>query len=166
MRLEAWVLATTFTLAALAGTARSQRSERPTPSRAPAAAQPARKGQLDKNQQEALRKTQDMLRSPAARGDAVRADPKARAANQRVESLGRSPKNTQRMYEISADVLGEVTARGGGDPARMNQVVEQAQRDPAAFLQSLPPEQQAAIKQLAEELAREHPELASPQPPR
>jgi hypothetical protein len=157
--LGAWVLATAFVLAPAAGA--QTRSKTPAK---PAPAGPASPGQpqqgLDRHAKEALQKTQALLRDPAARAETIKADPKARAANGRAEAVARSPKNTQRMYEISADVLETVAVQGQGDPERMNKIVEAAGRDPAAFLQSLPPEQRAAIQQLAAELAREHPELA------
>ncbi len=156
MRLEGWVLASAAFLLAGSAPAEPRQKKAAPPA---ASAQKAHRGQLGADAQDALQKTQAMLRSPAARGEVIRGDAGAGAAHARVEKLTRSAQHQQRIYDIAADVLSDVAARGQGDPAQMSKIMEAARQDPAAFLQGLSAEQQAAIHRLAEELVKQNPEL-------
>lgn len=115
---------------------------------------PLRAEKLDKNAQEALEQTMGMLRSSQKREEEIKKDPKAKAANAEVESLTGSAENTQKLYELSALIMENLTKQAGGDPDKMVKILEQAQKDPAGFANSFTPEQQKLLKQLGKDIEK------------
>jgi hypothetical protein len=105
--------------------------------------------QLDAASQSALQNTQEMLTDPALREKAVQETEAARAADQQAKSVAGSPENTEALYRISGTVMSEITHRTGGDPAKMNELLKDAEKNPEAFGESLTPESQSAIRDLA-----------------
>lgn len=125
-----------------------------TPLIAHAQSQPAESNGLDKYSQEALEKTQKLLTDPAQRQKAIATDQKAQAVHKQVEMVSGSPQNTDKMYQMAAEIMKTVAVQANGNPAKMQELMMQAQRDPAAFLRSLPHEHQAQIQAIAHEATR------------
>lgn len=109
---------------------------------------------LDDPSKEALEKTQKLLVDPAQREQAIKSDPIARQTQSQVQRVGGSPENIQKMYQMAAEIMAQITVQANGDPKKMQELTETAQKDPAAFLQGLSPEQQAQIRQLANNIAQ------------
>jgi hypothetical protein len=61
-------------------------------------------------------------------------------------------KGTDGVYDLSADIFAKIVTESNGDMVVMQQKLEQAQKNPEAFLKSLTPEQQARIKSMANQL--------------
>lgn len=104
---------------------------------------------LDQASQEAKKQTSDMLRDPKQREQAVNENDKTKAAHKNMERVTGNPANTQKAYEISADIMDSMVNQTGGDPAQMQKILEEAQRDPEGFYKKLTPEQRKQIQELA-----------------
>jgi hypothetical protein len=107
---------------------------------------------LDKESQEALDKTKRLLTNPNERKEAIKNDEQAKAAHGKVEALGGTSQQTEKVYDISAQVMDKMVKDANGDPAKMQEMMANAQKNPEAFLKSLPAEQRQAIERLAKEL--------------
>ncbi|MGE0616094.1 MAG: hypothetical protein AB7P04_10675 [Bacteriovoracia bacterium] len=104
---------------------------------------------LDPAQAEALAKTQALLTSPPARDKAVSESPGAQKADQNVRHLLGNGGNAEAAYGISSQVFEELIRENGGDSAKAQEILENAQRDPTSFYQSLSPESRQAIQDLS-----------------
>jgi hypothetical protein len=89
--------------------------------------------ELDKDQQEGLKQTQDLLNNPAERQKAVDADPHAKDVDNKVNALAGSKENKDEIYGIASEVFQKVAAESNGDPAKMQKLLEEAQKNPQAF---------------------------------
>lgn len=105
--------------------------------------------ELDQASQNALRETQNLLKDPVKREAALSHDEATKTA---VSNLSQTvgEQNVNGAYNLSADIFATIVKDSNGDPAKMNEILERAQRDPSSFLKSLSPEQQAKIKEMAE----------------
>lgn len=107
----------------------------------------ANAGEVD----DAVLKTQEDLRS---RDRSKLLDTqKARAADQKARQTVGS-ENIDQAYAISADIL-PLLMKEAGSPENAAALLEKAQRDPAGFLKSLPPEIQQQIKDLANKVEKD-----------
>lgn len=104
---------------------------------------------------EALEKTQALLRDPAQRSEAMARSADAQRNHAELQKMTGSQDNTNATYDLSADIFGDMTRKTNGDPAQMKRLLEEAQRDPEKFLNSLTPEQRARIQSLATKIETE-----------
>jgi hypothetical protein len=95
----------------------------------------------------ALQKTQDCLRNQNC--DAAQTDAGKAADQKALEAVGGDAGNMQELYDISADIMSILTQQADGDPEKMQAIMQEAQTDPEGFLNSLPSEIQAKIKNAA-----------------
>lgn len=98
----------------------------------PARASTQSKSNLDPASQEALTKTLDLLRDPNLRGKALNENAKTRAAGDAVKNVG-GAENEAQIYELAAKIFERLTEESGGDSNKMAELLENAQRNPAAF---------------------------------
>jgi len=106
----------------------------------------------DEAMDSALQQTQDCLRQQncaSAQTDAGKA-----AAQQALEAVGGNADQMQGLYNISADIMPLLLQQAGGDPAKMQAILQKAQTDPEGFLNSLAPDIQTKIKQAAATLEK------------
>lgn len=95
----------------------------------------------------ALQQTQDCLINQNCDSAKTAA---GKAADQKaLEAVGGNTANQQVLYSISADIMSALVKQAGGDPAKMQAIMLNAQSNPEAFFNSLPSEIQAKIKNLA-----------------
>ncbi|MEQ1636662.1 MAG: hypothetical protein ABL903_08210 [Methylococcales bacterium] len=92
----------------------------------------------------ALLKTQECLRSQACA--AAKTDAGMAADLKALETVNGSNGGKQTLYNIAADIMPILEKQAGGDPQKMQEIILKAQTDPAGFLNSLPPDLQAKIK--------------------
>jgi hypothetical protein len=109
---------------------------------------------LDKASEEALGQTMDLLRTPDKRNDEIKKDPKAKAADAQVKSLTGNEANTEKLYELAAQVMQNLVQQSGGDTDKMMKIIEQAEKDPAGFAKTWTPEQQKLLKQLGQDIEK------------
>ncbi len=100
--------------------------------------------------QQALQQTQNVLVNPAERQKALQADPKAAANDAKVQQLLGS--DTQKAYELSAQLMSTIVAQTGGDPQKMQQLMLELQSNPHALEKLLTPAQRDQIRQMASDL--------------
>jgi len=101
----------------------------------------------DEAMDSALQQTQDCLRQQncaSANTDAGKA-----AEQKALEAVGGNADDMQKLYDISADIMPILLQQADGDPAKMQAILQKAQTDPEAFLNSLAPELQTKIKNAA-----------------
>lgn len=118
--------------------------------------------ELDGASQEALQKTQEMLQDPKERNKAIQKDANAVAADQQVRSLAGSDKNTQEIYGLSSDILGDLAKQANGDPNKMLELIEKAKKDPEAFGKTLTPEQKRKLHELSTQIPAAQPAQSVP----
>jgi ethanolamine utilization microcompartment shell protein EutL len=111
----------------------------------------------DKILQQALSQTQNLLTSPTQRNQAISGDPAAKAADAQLQNLMGSPALTEQSYALAAEIMGGLVQAHGADTQAMQKALDQAARDPAAFLNSLTPEQREKIKKMATEIESNKP---------
>jgi hypothetical protein len=103
----------------------------------------------DKASIEALQKTQALLKDPEARKKAAQANPQAAQAVQQLEALAGSKQNEQMMYELASDLFGDLTKEAKGDPNKMMELLQKAQKDPESYGKKLTPQQREQIRMLS-----------------
>ena len=81
-----------------------------------------------------LKETQDFMRSPQERQQLIQSDPKARQADDQVKALAGSPENTEAIYGLAADVMGNLSQQADGDPDKMDAILQkQNTREAVAY---------------------------------
>jgi hypothetical protein len=73
--------------------------------------------------------------------------------DQQVRALTGSPQLTQEVYNLAAQVLGEVLQSTGGDMSKLFDLLARAQSDPSAFVATLSPETRDRLKELSDRIA-------------
>lgn len=96
---------------------------------------------------EALQDTQACLRNKSC--DSMKTDAGKAAAQKVLQAVNGSSVQEQALYNISADIMPFLVRQTGGDPVKMQALMQQAETNPEAFLKSLPPELQAKIIEAA-----------------
>ena len=101
------------------------------------------------NDQQAIQQTQAAIRNRAEAEKVLQASPQGKQVADQINTVMGS--NSQDLYKTSADIFPELYKMADGDPAKMQKILQQAQRDPAGFLRSLSPASQKRISDLAAE---------------
>lgn len=111
----------------------------------------------------ALKDVQDLLRTESKRNEVIKVSPKAQQADDfALQAVGGNQALKNDIYDVSADVMATVKELSGGDAAKMNELLQKALQNPAAFLKSLPPEQQAKIRDIAAKTEKQKSSQAKP----
>jgi hypothetical protein len=95
----------------------------------------------------ALQQTQECLRNQNC--ESAKTDAGKMADHNALDAVGGNALNKQALYNISADIMPTLEKQAGGDPAKLQAIILKAQADPEGFLNSLPPELLAKIKNVA-----------------
>lgn len=104
----------------------------------------------DSDDAAALREAQELMRSESKRAEVIKDNAKAQQADSfALQAVGGDQKLKNDVYNVSADIMGTVKDLAGGDPVKMNELLQKALKDPGAFLKSLPADQQAKIRSIA-----------------
>lgn len=97
-----------------------------------------------------MNQAQQVLRSPSERQDVISRDQKAQQADQfATQAVGNDPALKNEMYNLSADVLNHVMKMSQGDPAKAQELLMNAMKDPKKFMNSLPAAEQDKIRGIA-----------------
>ena len=110
-------------------------------------AQPLSTDQDKKNSQEAISETQNQMKDPLKREQLIQSH-EAKKADRAATSVVGS-ENIDEIYAISADILPLIIQKND-DTQNSENALEKAQRNPAQFLQELPPEIQNRIQSLSQ----------------
>ncbi|MGZ3700694.1 MAG: hypothetical protein ACXWSD_02865 [Bdellovibrionota bacterium] len=118
---------------------------------------------LDKDDADALADTQKLLHDQDALNAAAKDNKDATGALDQVNQMtAGNTKQKAEVNDISSTVFSDMVKNTNGDPAAMQEKLQQALKDPGAFLKSLPPEQQARIRGLASEMDKQNAQPAAP----
>lgn len=112
--------------------------------------------ELDNASQEALQKTQVLLKDKSQRDAYIRDHPEALAADKKAGELG-DPADKERAYDISADIYSDIVKNTNGDAKKQKELLDKAAANPEAFYNSLSPSQKAQIHDLATGIQGRHP---------
>lgn len=107
---------------------------------------------MDDASVEALQKTQEMLRNPTKRMNAVNSSEKGRAAHEKVKNLFQTSGNIDNAYEMAAQMMETVAKKSGGDSKKMQQLLQQGLSDPASFAESMSPEFKKMLRSTASDV--------------
>lgn len=99
-----------------------------------------------------LQQTRNLLTDPKQREQALDT-PAAKEAdrNAEVTALGKS-EYKQEMYGISSDLMPWLVEMSKGDASKMSELIQEAQKNPQAFYERMPPEVRAKIKSLSQSI--------------
>ena len=114
-----------------------------------AAPGPLRAQALDPASQEALSATLKMLMDPALRSPEIAKNQQATAIDKQVPSMMGSEQLQQEFYALAAQIFQELTSNSGGDASKMNEALERAKGDPAAFAALLSPATLQRLRELS-----------------
>lgn len=95
----------------------------------------------------ALEQTQDCLKNKTC--EAAKTEAGKVADKKALEAVAGNVSAQQELYNISAEIMPILVQQSGGDPAKMQALMQKAQTDPEAFYKSLPADIQAKIKATA-----------------
>ena len=98
----------------------------------------------------------EMLKSltgPGGKGGPLGAGAGSGDIDQQVRALTGSPELTQELYNLAAQVLGELLQSSGGDMNKLFDTLSRAQSDPGAFAATLSPEMRNRLKDLSDRIA-------------
>jgi len=104
---------------------------------------------MDANILKALEETQAVIRNPGERADVAAKSPAAQEAARRVDMLGGSAENSEAIFELAAQIMGDLAKQTGGDPDKMQQILDQAAKNPEAFGNRLTPQQKQKLHELS-----------------
>ena len=107
----------------------------------------------------ALRKTQEMLTQPGLRQQALQADPRAKAMDSAAKAAV-GDDNMADVYSLASDLMGTLAEESGGDPVRMMELLQEAQKNPELLEKKFTPEQRAKIKAISQRLPAAAPNAA------
>ncbi len=111
--------------------------------------------QLDEHSEKALGETQQLLKDKTQRNESIAKDPKQKAADDSVRNLvGGDEKMTDDVYALAAEVFTNVVSSANGDAKKMEQMMAEFQRNPAAFASTWTPAQKAKLKALADKMGK------------
>jgi hypothetical protein len=95
----------------------------------------------------ALQQTQECLKKQNCDSTLSTA---GQAADQKaLNAVGGNAANKQELYNLSAEIMPLLVQQTGGDPEKMQALIQKALADPEAFFNSLPADTRAQIKNLA-----------------
>jgi histidyl-tRNA synthetase len=103
----------------------------------------------DEETREAVSNVQKQMQAPSFHQNAAKDSKEAAAVEQHVKTLSGSPENEQEMYNLASEVLGNMKDKS---PEEMQKLLQDAQKNPEAFLNSWSPEQQKKLKELSERI--------------
>ncbi|UYL07791.1 hypothetical protein B9G69_012120 [Bdellovibrio sp. SKB1291214] len=94
----------------------------------------------------AIEKTQNDLKNANSRAEMIKGSSDADKAAAQVKSISGGGANEQDMYSLAADVMGNMK---GMSQEQIMQTMQQAQKDPEAFLKTWSPEQRKKLEELS-----------------
>lgn len=104
---------------------------------------------LDVASATALKQTQDLLKDKAARDKAIKGDSHAVEADANAGRVAGTAENKEATYGLSSEIMAYLVKKTAGDPIALQKIMNDAQRNPEAFAESLPPEYQSKLRGLA-----------------
>lgn len=105
---------------------------------------------LTNEQQKALGGAIQELTDPSKREAAIKNDPKAVKSDQMVKEVG--GEYSEEIYQLAGKVMESLASEAGGDPEKMEKILEKAQKNPEAFANTFSDEQKRMLNQLSKKI--------------
>jgi hypothetical protein len=106
---------------------------------------------LDAHQQKGLQDTTNLLKSKSERDAFIRKSKNAKEADDKAGAIAGSSEGKEEIYDMSSQIFEKITQESKGDPAKMQQLLEDAQKNPEAFYNKyFTSEQKARLKKIAD----------------
>ncbi len=105
----------------------------------------------------ALKDTQELLRSQSQRDKAIKESPDAANADRAVEQLTGTAEGKQQVYELASDVMANLVKQTNGDTAKMNQLLEEAKKNPEAFANTFSSDQKQKLRDISQKIPAKMP---------
>src|SRR4051812_45740097 len=96
-------------------------------------------GDLDDASNDALVSTQKLLTDPALRAKAVKENSGAAQAHQQADLAAGGGANTEALYGLSSEIFEDMVKQTGGDPLKLQELIQKAMKDPESFGKNLSP---------------------------
>lgn len=104
--------------------------------------------------QEAMKKTQELLKDPTQRQKALD-NPAAKQSADRVQQLtGGDAQMEQAIWEMSAELMPLLVEEANGDPKKMAEYLEKMKSNPQAFADRFPAAQKKKLQEIADKIAK------------
>lgn len=107
----------------------------------------ASNGVADDDTRRGVEHTQQLLRDPEFRKQNAKESKPVAELDQHIKSLTKNPAAEQELYELAAEVMGNMKDL---TPEQMAKVVEAGQKNPAAFAESFSPAQKQKLHEIAD----------------
>lgn len=107
--------------------------------------------ELKKVDAEALDKTVEMLNNRQQREEYANQSEQSKKADKMAKDLF-GAQGADKAYAAAAEILKTMVQQTNGDPAAMQKMMNDAQKNPEAFMKSLSSEHQNMIRKLAEDV--------------
>lgn len=104
--------------------------------------------------QEALGKTTDMLKNRGEREKMKQNDAALKKVDRDVESLAGDGANKDAIYNAAAKVMEQMAKDSNGDAIKMQELIQQAQKNPQKFLESMDESNKAMIRGIANDIEK------------
>lgn len=105
--------------------------------------------QADPESDRAIEEVQKMMQQPDFKTKANKNSKEAGAVAEHVTNLSGGGANEQDIYKMAAEILGNMK---GNSPEEIAKILDEAKKNPEAFVRSWTPEQQEKLKQLSERM--------------
>lgn len=106
-------------------------------------------------EQQGLQDTQGLLRSKSQREEYFKKDAKAKEMGDKVQTLTGSGADQEQVYDLAAQIMEKITKESNGDPAKMQKLLEDAQKNPQAFYDRyFSAEQKAQVRDVANKIQK------------
>ena len=106
---------------------------------------------LSEADKSALEKTKNLLTNSNERDSTISKDKDA-AADLAVKDITNDKKTQDDIYKLSAEKFNSLVGSAEGDPNKMREILEKAQKDPEAFANSFSDEQKETLKNIGEKV--------------
>ena len=99
-----------------------------------------------------LGQTQDLLKDPQKRNTFIQQESQANDVDKKVNQIAGSPEVSNQIYGLSADIFAEIHKMTGGDPEKMNKLLQDAAKDPSILGNALGADQKKKLKEIATQI--------------
>lgn len=103
----------------------------------------------DQESDKAIEDVQKMMQQSDFKTKASKNSKEAAAVADQVANISGGGENEQELYKMAAEVLGNMK---GKSPEEIIKILEEAKKNPEAFVKSWTPEQQEKLKKISERL--------------
>lgn len=101
----------------------------------------------DEDTRSGVAHTQELLKDPEFRAKNAKESKPAEELDSHIKAMTKNPATEQQIYELAAEVMGNMKDL---TPEQMAKVVEEAQKNPAAFANSFSASQKSKLHEIAD----------------